>query len=115
MSLTFIDTNKLPRVTDPKTGDFTEILNNALCGAENVAVKLHWLSNGQSFDTGTNGDSHQLYYLMEGQGTIALDGKDYEAKKGMGIYLGPAERATLKQTGPSTLKLLHLTVPKLSH
>jgi mannose-6-phosphate isomerase-like protein (cupin superfamily) len=115
LSLTFIDTNKLPRFKDPQAGDFTEILNKTLCGAENVVVTLHWLDDGQSFETRPEGESHQLYYVMEGQGTITLSGKDYEAKKGMGAYLKPAERATFRQTGSSTLKLLHLTVPKLSH
>jgi mannose-6-phosphate isomerase-like protein (cupin superfamily) len=115
MSLTFIDTNKLPRLKDPRAGEFTEILNKALCGAENVVVTLHWLSSGQSLDAKSKDEFHHLYYVMEGEGTITLNGKEYGAKKGMGAYLGPAEQAMFKQTGSSTLKLLHLTVPKLSH
>lgn len=113
MSLTFTDTNKLPRLKDSDSGDFTEILTKRLCGAENVVATLRWLSAGQSFDTRSNSESHQLFYVMEGQGMIALDGKDHPASKGAGVFLGPAERAMFKQTGSSPLKLLHLTVPKI--
>jgi mannose-6-phosphate isomerase-like protein (cupin superfamily) len=112
MSLTFIDTNKLPRSKDSSLTDFTDILNKSLCGAKNVVVTLRWLSDGQAFDTPSNGESHQLYYVMDGQGTITLNEKEYAAKKGTGIYLGFGERAKFKQAGSSALKLLHLTVPK---
>jgi glyoxylate utilization-related uncharacterized protein len=112
MSLTFIDTNQLPR-TKSSAGEFTEILNKALCGAENVVGKLHWLRDGQRLDSGRDSKEHQLFYLMDGEGTITLNSKDYAVKKGAGVYLGPSESATIRQTGATPLKLLHLTVPKL--
>ena len=58
-------------------------------------------------------ETHQLVYLMEGEGVIDLDNKGYEVAKGAGIYLGPNETAIISQSGPATLKLLHLVVPKL--
>ena len=35
MSLTFIETSKLPKISTPQ-GDMTEMLNDALCGAKNI-------------------------------------------------------------------------------
>jgi glyoxylate utilization-related uncharacterized protein len=113
MSLTFIDTNNLPRSQSSDSGEFTQILNKALCGAENVVCTLHWLRDGQRLDARDGSKMHQLFYLMEGEGTITLDAKDYAVKKGAGVYLGPSESATIKQTGAAPMKLFHLTVPKM--
>ena len=106
----FIDTNKLPK-TKTSQGELTEVLNGPLAGAKNVLGVLRWLKPGESFKADA-GDKHQLLYLMEGDGSINLENKDHDVKKGMGIYLGPAEKATISATA-STVKLFHLTVPQI--
>ena len=111
MSLTFIDTNRLPRVAAPGQGEVAEVLNAALCGARNVLGSLRWLKPGERFTAGPV-ERHQLVYLMDGKGRIRLDGKDYDVDKGAGVYLGPAETATIEADG-GALKLFHLVVPKL--
>jgi hypothetical protein len=109
-TLTFIDTNKLPRVKTPQ-GEATEVLNNALVGAKNVLGTLRWLKSGEQFNAAAS-DKHQLIYLMEGGGTINLENKDYEVPRGAGVYLGPSETATIK-AGQADLKLFHLEVPQI--
>jgi len=106
----FIDTNKLPRVQTPQ-GEATEILNQQLAGAKNVLGTLRWLKSGEKFDTGPS-EKHQLIYLMEGKGSIQLDGKDHDVTKGMGVYLGPSESATIRATD-ATVKIFHLVVPQI--
>ncbi|HTG72952.1 MAG TPA: hypothetical protein VMB70_04250 [Terriglobia bacterium] len=106
----FIDTNTLPRVPSPQ-GEFTEILNGALVGAKNVLGVLRWIRPGEKFNANA-GNKHQLLYLMEGSGHITLENKNHEVTKGMGIYLGPSETATISATG-STVKVFHLTVPEI--
>ncbi|MGP0071860.1 MAG: AraC family ligand binding domain-containing protein [Bryobacteraceae bacterium] len=110
-SLTFIDTNKLPRVKTPQ-GEVTEILNEHLEGAKNVLGTLRWLSPGEKFQAEPL-EKHQLIYLMEGQGSIRLENKDYEVARGAGVYLGPSESATIQAGAGSTLKLFHLMVPRI--
>jgi mannose-6-phosphate isomerase-like protein (cupin superfamily) len=110
-SLTFIDTNKLPRVKTPQ-GEVTEILNEKLEGAKNVFGTLRWLSPGEKFQAEPL-EKHQLIYLMEGQGSIRLDNKDYDVRRGAGVYLGPSESATIQAATGSPLKLFHLTVPRI--
>ena len=112
MANTYIDTNKLPRTRVPGSGEVTEVLNNALCGAKNVLGTLRWLANGESFEAGSEG-KNQLLYLMEGEGTITLNGKNHPVAKGAGIYLGPSESARITQTGSSALKIFHLVVPRI--
>jgi glyoxylate utilization-related uncharacterized protein len=108
---TFIDTNKLPRVKTPQ-GEATEILNDALVGAKNVLGTLRWLQSGEQFRADPL-NKHQLIYLMEGEGTITLDSKDYNVPRGAGVYLGPSETATIKAGAGESLKLFHLVVPRI--
>ena len=110
-TLTFIDTNTLPRVKTPQ-GEVTEILNGQLVGAKNVLGTLRWLSPGEKFQAEPL-EKHQLIYLMEGQGSIRLDNKDYEVARGAGVYLGPSESASIQAGAASPLKLFHLIVPKI--
>lgn len=110
-TLTFIDTNTLPRI-ETGQGTVTEVLNNALQGARNVLGTLRWLRPGQQFQTEPL-DRHQLIYLMEGSGTINLENKDYQVPKGSGVYLGPSESATIRASSGDTVKLFHLIVPRI--
>ena len=113
MSLTFIDTNKIPHVKAPGSGEFAEILNNQLCGAKNVVGLLRWLNPGEKLDVRSDANTHQLVYLMQGEATITLDSKDHSVLKGAGVYVGPSESVTIGHAGTAPLKLFHLVVPHL--
>src|SRR5512136_2465871 len=110
MSLTFIDTNKLPKKSVPGQGDVTEVLNEALCGSKNVHGSLHWLKAAETFAPAAS-NKHQLIYVMDGKGSIRLNDRDYEVGKGGGIYLGTSETATIK--AGALLKLFQLVVPQI--
>ena len=112
MANTYIDTNTLPHTKVPGSGEFVEVLNNALCGAKNVVGSLRWLAAGEKYDAVSDARTNQLVYLMEGEGTITLDAKDHQVASGHGIYLGPSESARIAQRGSAPLKLFHLIVPK---
>ncbi len=114
MANTYIDTNKIPHTRLAGSGEFAEILNNALCGAKHVVGTLRWLNAGDHLDTRTDTRVHQLVYLMEGEATITLNAVDHRVGKGAGVYLGPSESARIAQAGAAPLKLLHLVVPTLS-
>jgi hypothetical protein len=112
MSLTFIDTNKLPKQVSAGAGEVTEVLNEALCGAKNVHGSLRWLKSGERFEPAAI-DKLQLIYLMEGKGRIRLNGRDYAVEKGAGVYLGPAETAAVEAASGAGMKLFHLVVPRI--
>ncbi len=112
MPLTFIETATLHRQPSTGQGEVTDILSEALCGAKNGRGMLRWLKPGERFSPEA-GERHQLIYLMEGKGTITLDGKTYDVAKGAGVYLGPTETATITVDHGAELKLFHLVVPKL--
>jgi len=112
MSLTFIDTNKLPKKPSAGQGEVTEVLNQALCGAKNVLGSLRWLKPAETFNVEAAG-KHQLIYLMDGKGSIRLNDKAYDVEKGAGVYLGPSETATIQAASGAALKLFHLVVPQI--
>ena len=109
--LTFIDTNQIPRKRTPQ-GEVAEVLNRELCGAKNVLGMLRWLKSGEKFRAEAT-DRHQLLYLMEGNGSIHLDNKDYAVSKGAGVFLGPSETATIQAGEGASVKLFHLVVPRI--
>jgi mannose-6-phosphate isomerase-like protein (cupin superfamily) len=108
----FIDANKLPREKTSAGGEMTEILNDALAGAKNVVATLRWLGPGERFSAAPS-ERHQLLYLVEGRGTITLEGKKHDVEQGMGLYLGPLESAALQAAPGATLKIFHLVVPQI--
>ena len=114
MPNTYIDTSKLSHTKVPGSGEFVEVLNNALCGAKNVVGSLRWLNAGERYDAICDAKTNQLLYLMEGEGTITLNGEDHQVAKGNGIYLGPTESAKIAHRGSAPLKLFQLVVPKFS-
>jgi glyoxylate utilization-related uncharacterized protein len=113
MSLTFIDTNKLPHGQSSGSGEFAEVLNAQLCGAKNVVGSLRWLNTGEKLDVRSDANTHQLVYLMEGEGSVAMEGKEHSVRKGAGVYVGPSDSVTIKHAGAAPLKLFHLVVPHL--
>jgi glyoxylate utilization-related uncharacterized protein len=114
MPNTYIDTSKLSHTKVPGSGEFVEVLNNALCGAKNVVGSLRWLNAGERYDAICDAKTNQLLYLMEGEGTITLNGEDHQVAKGNGIYLGPTESAKIAHRGSAPLKLFQLVVPMFS-
>jgi len=113
MSLTFIETNKLPKKPSTGAGEVTEVLNQALCGAKNVHGSLRWLKSAETFKADAVG-KHQLIYLMDGKGSIKLNDKAYDVEKGGGVYLGPTESASFQAANGASLKLFHLVVPQFA-
>jgi hypothetical protein len=113
MATKFIDTAACARTRLPGAqGEMAEILNRDLCGAKNVVGTLRWLGSGERIEARCTAENHQLIYLMEGEGVISLQKKDYPVRKGAGVYLGPEEFASIRQSGAAPLKLFHLVVPK---
>ena len=112
MSLTFIDTNALSKKATSGQGEVTEVLSQALCGSKNVQGSLRWLKDTDRF-TAEAADKHQLVYVLEGNGRIRLNNKDYDIEKGGGIYLGPVETATIQAGAGASLKLFYLVVPQI--
>ena len=114
MGTTFIKTGDCARVRVPGAGEAAEVINKALCGADNVVALLRWLRAGERFEAESRAATHQLIYFMEGSGVITLNGKAYPVAKGAGVYCGPNESAAIRPDGAGSVKLFHLVVPEVA-
>ncbi len=93
-TLTFIDTNKLPRVKTPQ-GEATEVRTTTHWSAlRTFSARCGGLKSGEQFKA-AGSDKHQLIYLMEGAGTINLDTRIDDALRRR-RHLGPTETATIR-------------------
>lgn len=109
----FIDTEACERVAlGPGLGTAAEVMGPGRCGAQNGRGLLRRLGPGERVEAGALPGARQLLYLMEGEGTIELGGKAHPAGAGMGVYLGLAEGAVIRQRGSAPLKVFHLIVPE---
>ena len=63
-------------------------------------------------DKAATGDGQRERYRHCPQATGKENGKDHDVTKGMGVYLGPSESATIRAADAS-LKLFHLVVPQI--
>ncbi len=114
MATLYIDTETCRRIAlTGMQGTVAEIVNKDLCGAKNVLGMLRWLEPGDHFDAESMLDKHQLIYFMKGDGVVTMGGRNYDLRKGAGVYLGPRETARIEQSGRETLKLFHLVVPRI--
>jgi len=114
MSSTHIHTKDVARAKLSGTqGEVAEIVNQTLCDAKNVTAMLRWLSEGDCYSAEPLRDTHQLIYLIDGNGIIRLEDEDYVVRKGAGVYLGPSESVSVSQAGDVPTKLLHLVVPRV--
>jgi glyoxylate utilization-related uncharacterized protein len=114
MATTIIDTERCRRIVLPgMQGAVAEIVNRDLCGAKNVHGMLRWLEPGEHFDAESLLDKHQLIYFMAGDGVVTMGARDHDLRQGAGVYLGPRETVSIRQSGRETLKLFHLVVPRL--
>ena len=106
--ITFIDTGACERKSlGEGLGETAEILNSENCGAEQMSASLRWLGEGERLEVAPLPGSHQVIYMMEGNGVVSLEGKEYDVGPGAGLYLGPGEGAALRGGG-ETLKAFHL-------
>jgi glyoxylate utilization-related uncharacterized protein len=107
--ITFIDTGACERKSPGESqGEMAEVVNKSLCGAEQMSASLRWLGEGDRFEAAPLTGSHQLIYMMEGNGVVSLEGKDYDVGPGAGLYLAPGEGARIRHAGGGTLKAFHL-------
>ena len=111
MANTYIDANSIPRIKASGAGECAEILNDRLAGAKNVVATLRWLNAGDAYEARSDNRTHQLIYLLEGEGTITLNAREHRVRQGSGIYLGPTEQALVRHAGRAPLKLFQLAVP----
>lgn len=55
--------------------------------------------------------NESIYYVLEGEMTITLDGKDVKLCKGDSIHFGPVTERSAKNTGITSAQMMAIIVP----
>jgi mannose-6-phosphate isomerase-like protein (cupin superfamily) len=57
----------------------------------------------------------EVYYILEGEGIMHINGESEEIKPGQAIYIPPNSRQCIRNTGSSELKFLCIVDPAWRH
>ncbi len=57
----------------------------------------------------------EVYYILEGEGIMHINGESEEVKSGQAIYIPPNSRQCIRNTGSSELKFLCIVDPAWRH
>jgi len=87
------------RLHDPKDVDGGKLI----CGLS------HFLPAG-GVDKGSN-PNESIYYIIEGEMTVTIDGNDTKLEKGDSIHLGPNTERSIKNTGIASAQMLVVILP----
>jgi len=58
------------------------------------------------------GDREEVMFVLEGAGTLVVDGAAHELEPESGAHLAPGERYELRNAGPGTLRIISVQIPE---
>jgi mannose-6-phosphate isomerase-like protein (cupin superfamily) len=56
-------------------------------------------------------ESSEVYFILEGQGIMQIDGESASVERGQAIYIPPGSRQHIQNTGTDDLKFLCIVYP----
>ncbi len=92
---------------DIKSGRITK----EIISGKNTGVNLTQLITGSHFGTHYHSATEEVTYIIQGQGNLSLNGKDYPVKPGDLIYIPPNTIHDYTSVGNETLQILVVFTP----
>lgn len=86
------------------------LIDKETVGAKNLALGIAFYEPGEKADFHTH-DGEETMYILHGQAIITVDGKKFEVKKGMTIYIPAGEQHMLENPGRETFHFLFIFTP----
>jgi len=83
------------------------------CGAENLVITIVEMEPG-GFQHLHSHKPEQMYYILEGQGLMNVDGEERSVQAGDCIFFPPAAVHGLKNTGEGKLRYISAASPSFS-
>jgi quercetin dioxygenase-like cupin family protein len=91
--------------------DFTSVLDRRTAGSPNVNFLHHdILAPGVSIGVHTHEDDTEYYYILEGRGTMTLDGRAHEVQAGDITAVFPGGSHGLVNDSDAPLRIVVLSV-----
>jgi mannose-6-phosphate isomerase-like protein (cupin superfamily) len=91
-----------------------------LCGIPTGGTRRHsvaeaTLESGQATERHFHAESEEVYFILEGEGDMELDGENVRVTAGDAIPIAPGAWHTLSNTGAGPLRLLCTCAPPYRH
>lgn len=95
---------------DQKRGRIT----NEIISGKNASVNLTQLAPGSRFGLHYHNATDEIAYIIQGQGNLSLNSKDYPVKAGDLVYIPPHTIHDYTNVGNKTLQILVIFAPQLN-
>jgi mannose-6-phosphate isomerase-like protein (cupin superfamily) len=66
---------------------------------------------GGGTESRATGDEEEVLFVLEGRGTLVLNGNPHPLEPETGAYIAPSEGYELRNPGPAALKLISVRIP----
>lgn len=104
--------NKSPRYKRDRITSYL-LVSEKTCAAENLAVTIVEMEPGGFQHLHTH-EPEQMYYILEGQGLMTVDGEEQPVQAGDCIFFPPFAKHGLKNTGEGMLRYLSAASPSFT-
>ncbi|MBM3498173.1 MAG: cupin domain-containing protein [Armatimonadetes bacterium] len=92
-----------------------ELIRPERGGSPNLSVAEAVVEPGQSTRRHLHRRSDEVYYILEGKGTVTLGAKGYEVEPGSCLLLPAGSVHSVRCDGPEALRILCLCAPPYTH
>jgi mannose-6-phosphate isomerase-like protein (cupin superfamily) len=82
-------------------------------GADAISLRVLEFGPGVSPSL-RNDESDEVLYVLEGNGTVVIDGSAYEVGPETGIYVRPGQAWTVDNSGPDVVQLVSSQCPQIN-
>ncbi len=88
------------------------LIDRGNCNSERTTAGLYWLAPGCEGSPDGHPSSDEIYYVVEGTGSLRLDDDQYEVEQGQAIFVPAGVRHTSRNTGDRPLCYFFAYVPR---
>jgi mannose-6-phosphate isomerase-like protein (cupin superfamily) len=107
-----VDPEQMPVWQDKsRTQKLTRLLNDEICGAKTLSVGMYWLAPGQKTIVDVHPNSEEVYYVVQGKGTLIVDGVEGEVRGGMAVHIPAGAGHQSINTGDGDLCYFYVYAP----
>jgi mannose-6-phosphate isomerase-like protein (cupin superfamily) len=82
-------------------------------GADAISLRVLEFGQGES-PVLSNDESDEVLYVLDGSGTVVIDGDAYEVGPETGIYIRPGQSWSVDNRGPDVVRIVSSQCPELS-
>ena len=110
-----VDQNQIPEyeAPSPYTRFARALVDPALIKDAPMSIGLFRYKPGQIGPAHKHDTETEVYYVLEGRGTVSLDGQTVELRKGVVVYIRPGVEHETKNTGDDEMMFLGIFAPAL--